>query len=355
MCRQLERAYYLNKYFGRKLRIFSNYPVGFWKTPIGETRSVYFQPEPLNMEALYVFDKELFDCQVYIDEIDQWMDRQEWAAVTQKLINKVTQLIRKRKMSMHGTIQSFEWLNSRLQFQTDIIVRCREAAFSPWGKMNGLRLGEMAFLTWYDNSGIMTGYTYKENPKTSIKEDMFREGHRFWNSYDTSFEFDPLSTSTKYRLKLPVKEIVVGGAAPVGREINGNPYREKEGKDSGGYGGGGSPETSYIKAPLLSGDRKNAWNSRMSHVVEQLLSEGKKTVTGPELWDLTEGTLGNGTLNKSDAGSALKRLGVTRGGHGGEVYNLSTYTGQFVRPQDGQIVRDAEDLIRNAHDVAVAV
>lgn len=311
MCYHLERAYYQNKYRGRNIKIFSNYPVGFWKVPIGETQRHYFKPEPLNMEALYIFDKELSDCQVYIDEIDQWMDRQEWQSVTQRLINKVTQLIRKRKMSLHGTIQSFDWLNNRLQFQTDLIIRCREAAFSPWGKANHLRLGEMAFLTWYDNSGFMTGYTHKERPDIAIREDMFREGHRYWNSYDTSFEFDPLTTSTKYRLKLPVKEIVVGAAASVGREINPSVNREMVGNQFTNKQSI-APSTPYI----LNGDKKNAIESAASHAVFQFKERGGDLlIPDTEMYQSISQQLGI-EVSRRLMGSALATLGVRRSSDG---------------------------------------
>ncbi len=211
--RLLLKAFYMREMQGRELNVWSNYPVGFYHKSEIDGKTVYLQPRPLNMEAVYLMDSELFNGWLFIDEIDQWYDRQEWANTTQKLLNKGMTQIRKKKMSIVGTIQNMAWLNSRGQFQADIQITCREAAFSPFGRKMGLDLGECAFLSFRDLSGVMTGYRYEESWQTYNK--MFW-GRRFWNLYNTDYTFDPLSTQVKYRIKAPTKEIIIGGVDDIG-------------------------------------------------------------------------------------------------------------------------------------------
>ena len=203
---RLIHYYVLKLMTGEERHVWSNYAVAFWwNSPTGE--KVYLHTEPLNRDTLILFEKELAHGWVYIDEIDQWLDRQQWQAVTQKIIIKGMTQIRKRLISIAGTLQDATWLNGRADFQIDIQVSCRESAFTPWGRKQGTDLGEVAFLTFKDKSGIMTGYKYEESWK---EYQLVFQGKRFWNIYDTDNEFDPLESITKYKIKAPVKEIVYG-------------------------------------------------------------------------------------------------------------------------------------------------
>ena len=201
-------------------QVWSNYPVGFyWTSPV-DRKLVYLEPKPLNIEAFYTFDDELSNGWAYIDEIDQWFDRQDWQSVTQKLLNKGMTQIRKKKLSITCTLQDFNWMNNRGEFQTDTIVKCREAAFTPWGKKQDVELGEVGFLTFRDKSGITTGYAYDELPK---EFQLVFQGKRFWDCYNTEYQFDPLTSMTRYKIKRPpAKEIILPGAEDVPNNSKGS-------------------------------------------------------------------------------------------------------------------------------------
>ena len=201
-------------------QVWSNYPVGFyWTSPV-DRKLVYLEPKPLNIEAFYTFDDELSNGWAYIDEIDQWFDRQDWQSVTQKLLNKGMTQIRKKKLSITCTLQDFNWMNNRGEFQTDTIVKCREAAFTPWGKKQDVELGEVGFLTFRDKSGITTGYSYDELAK---EFQLVFQGKRFWDCYNTEYQFDPLTSMTRYKIKRPpAKEIILPGAEDVPNDSKGN-------------------------------------------------------------------------------------------------------------------------------------
>jgi hypothetical protein len=115
--------------------------------------------------------------------------------------------IRKKKLSISCTLQDFDWLNNRADFQTDILVHCREAAFTPWGRERGLDLGVCSFLSFVDLKGYLTGYEYRE---TGMEYQQVFQGQRFWGTYNTEYVFDPMTTQTKYKIKRPEKSLVVG-------------------------------------------------------------------------------------------------------------------------------------------------
>ena len=188
--------------------VYSNYPVGFTYDFGPDIGPVYLETQPLNIDALITFDNTLDHSWVFIDEIDIWADRQDWQNTVSKLLTKVFQQIRKKKMSLVATIQDLSWLNKRLQFQADIIVKCREAAFTPWGRERRLETGEIGFLSFMDKSGVLTGYTYEETGR--VYNQIF-QGKRFWHCFNTDYQFDVLSHSVKYKMKKMVKEIDLSG------------------------------------------------------------------------------------------------------------------------------------------------
>ncbi len=300
MCRRLIRSYLLKLMGEEYERIFSNYPVGFKYYPGHGLPGTYLEPEPLNMEALYTFDKGFYRCRLYIDEIDQWLDRQEWMTTTQQILTKAVQLIRKRKMSISGTIQSFQWLNSKFQFQTDVIVKCREAAFSPWGRSRRLGLGEVGFTRWIDKSGILTGYTYEESAK---EIPVTWQSKRFWDCYDTSYEFNPMETSTRYTLKRPQKEIVLPGA-----ETDGNNE-------------GVAPRAPYIRDKNYHSEKKNRIDVLVSHAVNDFRERQQLIVTKKDMFDFVNGLAGC-EVDIKLVGTALSRMGIKTCGHNYSKYNL---------------------------------
>jgi hypothetical protein len=201
------QAYGKDKYPNRKVNNWSNYPAEALWTP----RHVLLKPQPLDIEALITWAPEFHDGNIYFDEIDQVADRQDWMSTVAKFLNAGVQVQRHRNISFYCTIQSLSWLNARLQFQADIIIKARDLAFAPWGKERGLQPGEVARTLWIDKSGILTGYTYEERP---VVYDLQFFGKRYWNAYHTKHEFDIVESKTKYVVKKPVREIDLTGENP---------------------------------------------------------------------------------------------------------------------------------------------
>lgn len=188
----------------RKVTIWSNYPVStLWRPPYGG-KLIRLEAEKLDIDKLVIWHPMYEDGVVFWDEIDQVADRQDWMATLSKMLTAGIQVMRHRNLSLIATIQSLNWLNARLQWQADIIIKCRDLAFSTWGREQGLAAGEVASATWIDKSGIMTGTPYEENLKTYP---LLFFGKRYWNCYETRHEFDIMDLKRKYKIKGEVREI----------------------------------------------------------------------------------------------------------------------------------------------------
>jgi hypothetical protein len=287
----------IKQYLNEKLRkvtnthVWTNYPVAFYYNSPIEKRVVRLESEPLNLEALMLWEDDFCNGWVFIDEMDQWFDRQEWNTTAAKLTNKGMTQIRKKKLSICGTIQNLEWLNNRGNFQVDIIVQCREMVFTPWGRKMKFKPGQCSSLVFLDKSGVCTGYKYDE---THQSYKMLFWGERFWDTYDTNFQYNPLENSVKYKLKVPTKIIEVGGQ---------------------------------------DGDIQGAWNSDQadpdvtlfSHMVRDYMDDGVTTVSKEDLWTRAREMGWNGEFWK--AGQILRKLGVSKTGYKGNKYQFNPLGG----------------------------
>lgn len=161
------------KIFKSLLRVWSNVPVSIMyvasqdgATWPGANVPKQLSSLKLNMHKLYAFDAEMQWGFVFIDELDQHADRQDWMNGGQKLFMKILVQIRKLHLSMTATIQSLNWINPRLMFQVDTTTACRDASVTGWGQANDLEPGTVTFLYTQDRSGRKTGYTYEESGVT---------------------------------------------------------------------------------------------------------------------------------------------------------------------------------------------
>lgn len=231
---QLNRAWcinYLREQAGKKLyprkkvNIFTNYPVTSYFRPPGAKRARKLQPLQIDIERLITWAPEYRDGIIHFDEIDQIADRQDWQSTVSKLITAGAQMFRHRNLSLFCTIQSMEWLNSRLQWQADIIIKSRDLAFTPWGKAKHLELGEISKTLWIDKSGVATGYSYEE---TGRYYPLLFFGKRYWGSYPTHHEFDIMDYKRRYKLNIGTKEITTAEQVEQERQNIGAIYQTIE-------------------------------------------------------------------------------------------------------------------------------
>jgi len=197
--------------FPRPLKVWSNYPVSFWYRPAddgaawkGANRKVLLSTEDLDVEKLYTFHPDMREGTIIIDELDLIADRQDWASGGQKLLMAILRQVRKRHLSLKGTIQSINWLNPRFYFHIDYLTACRDSAVTAWGQNNNLEPGEITMLYTKDRSGLLTGYSYEETGKV---HDSWFMGKRIHGFYDTDQEFNPFDHMISYHVKRKQKEI----------------------------------------------------------------------------------------------------------------------------------------------------
>jgi len=209
---KLQHAWAVNKYrelsgksyaYKRhKTKVWSNYPVRCHVKLPTSPRVTILSTIDLDIERLITWQPEFRDGYIIYDEIDQDADRQDWMAQLPKLLVKGIKLMRHRNMSMLSSLQFVDELNIRLYKQADVVIQCRDKAFTGWGREVGLRPGEVMNTTFIDKSGILTGYSFDENHQRYPMEFF---GKRYWGAYETTHEFDVLRP--KYRVKIPVREI----------------------------------------------------------------------------------------------------------------------------------------------------
>jgi len=186
----------------KKVNIWSNFPVkSLWKPP-GNGRAILLSSQDLDIEKLITWHPDFKDGIIFFDEIDQAADKQDWMAVLPKLLVKGIKLMRHRNLTLCGSLQFIDELNARLYKQADIVIQNRDLAFTPWGREQHLRPGEVSETIWIDKSGIMTGYAYNETHQTYPLQFF---GKRYWGSYATHHDFD--IWTPKYKLNNEVREI----------------------------------------------------------------------------------------------------------------------------------------------------
>lgn len=185
-------------------KVWSNYPIeGIAVFPDGSEK--YCASIPLNMDSLYMFDKGIANGIVCIDEVNLWSDSRRSMSITNRLLDAILTLIRHRQLSFYFTVQNEMWLDNRVRYQIDTLIRCTDLAF----KYPKLEFGNYIQLECKDMSGYNTGYPYDETFR--VYTQTLQCGKKFWSCYNTEHEFDVLGTqATKYKITGATKNIVVG-------------------------------------------------------------------------------------------------------------------------------------------------
>jgi len=188
----------------KKSKVWSNYPVSaLWKPP-GPGRAVLLSTLPLDIEELMTWPEKFRDGYIVIDEIDQYADRQDWMALLPRLLVKGIKLMRHRNLTLLGSLQFDDELNSRLHKQADVLIQCKDKAFSSWGRDLGLQTGEIANTIYLDKSGSRTGESFADSHQPYPLQFF---GKRYWGNYSTMHEFNVMDSMKKYIAKREVREI----------------------------------------------------------------------------------------------------------------------------------------------------
>lgn len=207
--------------------VFSDFP---YKAEIcGRT----YVPEPMPDEVFVTYGKGIPRNAVLLcDELQEFFDRQSWMSVESKLGVSVFQQIRKLGFLVIGATQFFAYLNTRINEQVDILVRCRDLRLTPWGINEGIKRGREAILEYYDLCGAFDVRGTARSPRNVhfVTGEPFAEELVFTEAFWKFFASDRLTAIEhrfrKYELR---KERRVVSASFGGPECS---PREAEAKDA---------------------------------------------------------------------------------------------------------------------------
>jgi len=132
--------------------VFSDFPIA------GYISGRYYEVQPLPDDALINYAEELpQNSMLIVDEMQEFFDRQDWSSVRSKFGVSMSQQIRKLGLTIVGAIQFFNYLNPRIVDQVDVMAKCIDLYFTPWGREESIERGVESHVDYYDLSGGITG------------------------------------------------------------------------------------------------------------------------------------------------------------------------------------------------------
>ncbi len=170
---------------------------------------VEVKSEPLSFDTLLGLSDSLEECVVGIDEINLWFSSMRAMANANRIAAIFTQLIRKRNISLYYTTQNLKWVDSYIQWQTDLLIACQDIFHTPDGKEEGIGRGEYIRYIVVDKSGYLTGVPYQISGKYTTG---ILEAKPIWAYYDTKHVIDPWEAMSKVELKRPTKVVDLTGS-----------------------------------------------------------------------------------------------------------------------------------------------
>lgn len=176
-------------------KVWANYPIECWVDSMVIPGKVYhLKSLPLNIEQVLLFDQQLAEGYVLIDEINLWASSRRSMSVANRLISDTLQLIRKRRLTFIFTTQNFKWMDSRIRWQTDFLCECKDTSDNHDG-----RFIEILMQDW---SGVKSGYAVSDGHfiKDVNAVVLKFEGWPYHGTYNTWQEFDTVQASAPVRM-----------------------------------------------------------------------------------------------------------------------------------------------------------
>jgi len=192
--------------------VYSDFPIG------GKIMGKKYEVEPLPDDVFINYGNSLKPglkkkgVMIVADELQEFFDRQNWQAVSSKMGTSMFMQIRKLQLTVVGAIQFFHYLNPRINDQVDILIRCEDLFFTPWGKAQGVIKGTVARLEYYDLSGAITGKTARSPVHYHlITGDPYKReivySKAFWEYFDTHRLTALEQRFRTYRIKKEQREV----------------------------------------------------------------------------------------------------------------------------------------------------
>ena len=172
----------LLSYFGARLltlgyNVWSNYKIEF------TTKDTHYAAKPIDMNQLFAFSPDFCNGFIFLDEAQYLADSRRSTSNANRLLDAFAMQIRKRNLHFFYTAKFFEWIDNRIRLETDVLIQCRDACHTPWGKEQFMKKGEVFNLEFRDMSGVLTGYMWREQ-KTVYPTTFY--GKKFHHVYDSN-------------------------------------------------------------------------------------------------------------------------------------------------------------------------
>lgn len=166
--------------------VWSNFDIKF-KTRPNNGRVKTFESLPLDLDEIFMFSESVGHGIVAIDELPMFAESRRSSGTANRLMNYFIMQSRKRVISFFYSAQDIAWVDKRIQWSTDVLCKCKDAAKTPTGLQANVKYGSIINIDVYDHSGQWTGDIDYESP--TVELDMYAE--RFWDIYDTYQTIDP--------------------------------------------------------------------------------------------------------------------------------------------------------------------
>ena len=181
----------------------SNMPIS------GEFAEGKFEAQPLTTDALFSFGNDFRRLLAILDEMQFYTEARESGTNRNKLINWLNVQIRKKEMSIAYSVQCFEWIDKRWQFQTDILIHCQDLAHTWWGRENHVARGEQLCLRYFDLSGAKTGRSARIYGKAYRQVRLY--GKPLWGYFDSYAVIGMDEAFQRWTIRREEREISRGG------------------------------------------------------------------------------------------------------------------------------------------------
>lgn len=137
----------------------------------GEFRQGKVESQELDIDQLFKFGQDFEQNMViYISEIDKLIHRRRSITNANMILNFLATQIRKKGITIIATAQDWFWLDDEWVFQTDILMNCKDMAFTSHGHDENIPEGHTSFIESYNLSGVVRAPLFKETGRPYRKD-----------------------------------------------------------------------------------------------------------------------------------------------------------------------------------------
>jgi len=153
--------------------------------------------EPIQTEDWVTMDPNFRHRLIGIDEIQNFANSMKHMSTINYLFANLAAQRRHRDLGILYTVQDWGWLDNRVRWLTSELVTCYDLFWSPWGKEQGIKRGELISLTFYDVKGFHSGRPWTPAGPFTLK------AKPVWDCFDSYADIDMFSGLSKIEIKKP--------------------------------------------------------------------------------------------------------------------------------------------------------